>query len=557
MRERTINYAYDNERESILDIRGSISSQKEGFTIRSDYNSDTSRFTCMHCSQILVVAHSVNDNVYFRHLPNSAYCVLRDNSLSDDVLDGYRNAAFARESNRHKELKNEIGRLLQYEEDVDKGSIDIDTKFLTKGDQKRRPDVYCSYKDNKIAFEIQLSYLPQHYIMHRYQFYRDIGVYLIWIIDLKTPQELKTFERDVKYIWPHQNLFRLDESEKSTLKMICHFKQPFIFEDIEVRERWSKSTVGLSKLQFNSRDYSCYYYKYNEALNRRAEELIIIQEQQREKEKEEGERAEQNACAVKIRTLWGDIEWHSKQNYNFYRLIQRVNNLDNFEIETLNQYVRLNSLRNETPSFLHYIKEYIPDNKDYVSHVIVDLLLSCSNIKFNINQKDRYGHGVIQYLYQNKHLRRYVNRLLPFIFSRKYKVSQEDRLFLKNEVSNSKLDCIALDFYMYSQNEFDILFVKNNLTYLLFIESATEMNRLNSNVKSWVQYMMPIMSKYRSYWKYTKEVLNKTRLGKELRLMDKNKTIDKKIIEFDLENTSQDKNVIHSLRNLYPEIFLM
>lgn len=557
MRDRAINYAYDNLQKSILDISDNISSQKEGFIIREDYNSDPLRFTCKHCAQTLVVAHSVKDNVYFRHLPNSEYCVLKDSNLSNDVIDGYRSVAFSGESDRHKELKNKIGHLLKYEEGVEKDSIDIDTKYLAKGDQKRRPDVYCCYNGNKLAFEIQLSYLPMHYIMHRYQFYQSIGVYLIWIIDITEPKVLKTFERDVKYIWPHQNLFRLDESDNSIFKIICHYKQPFIFENIEVRERWSKSSIGLSNLQFNNQNYSCYFYEKDKFYKSKAEKLILIREQQRIIEREEKERIEQIACNTKIRSILGAVKRHNDRNSNFYWLIQQVNNLNYPEVETLNRYVKLNNLRDGIPFFLHYLKGYAPDKKNYKSHIIVDLLLSCQNFRFDINQKDENGNGIIQYLYQNTHLRDYAYRLLPLIFNRNYKVSQEDRFFLKNEVPDGKLECINFDLYMYCQNERDILFVKNNLTYLLFIESAIAMDRLNSEVSSWVQYMMPIMSEYKSYWKYTEEVLNKTGLGKELSLTDKKKTIGRKIIEFDLENIDQDEDVIHSLRNLYPEIFLM
>ena len=67
--------------------------------------------------------------------------------------------------------------------------------------------------------------------------------------------------------------------------------------------------------------------------------------------------------------------------------------------------------------------------------------------------------------------------------------------------------------------------------------------------------MMPVMNGYRGYWTYTKIVLSKTNLGKELKLQDKKGTIKKKIIEFDLEQTPQNDDIINPLMKLYPEIF--
>jgi|GEM_PF-1901714 len=64
-----------------------------------------------------------------------------------------------------------------------------------------------------------------------------------------------------------------------------------------------------------------------------------------------------------------------------------------------------------------------------------------------------------------------------------------------------------------------------------------------------------ISSQYKNYWAYTKIVLSKTGLGRELKLLDKKGTIKRKIVEFDLEQTPQSGDILNPLMKLYPEIF--
>lgn len=553
MKERTISYAYDNVIGSTIDINCSISSHKDGFALRDDYNSNTERFSCKE-QQKLVVSHSTRDNVYFRHLPNSGYCILKDNDLSDDVLKGYKDNAFARETPRHKELKNRIGQLLHFQEGVEIASIDIDSKFIIRGDQKRRPDVFCLFEGKNIAFEIQLSYLPQHYIKHRYEFYRKHGIYLIWIIDTSGPLELKTFERDLKYIWPHQNLFRLDESNHSSLKMVCHFKQPFIFENVEVRHKWSERSISLSELTFEESDFSSFYVDYAFACLKINQMLAAIQQQQRKEAAKEIKLVRDEENYRVITNMLADVKKFLKLDYNFYRLIQEFNNLDFTEVEVLNCKVNLGNTINGIPLFLHYIKEYIPRD-DRFKDTIADLLLGCRNFKFDINLRDETGKGIIEYVYLNNHLQKYRYRLLPFIFNRGYILHEGDRNFLTATLQNGENEYFKLRCFFCCENETEITAVKNNISYFLFIESAKQKRIIDSNLKHWVQYMVPIMSRYKEYWSFTKVVISKTDLGKELETRDKKGTIKKKIVEFNLDHTPQNEDIVNPLMKLYPEIF--
>lgn len=184
-------------------------------------------------------------------------------------------------------------------------------------------------------------------------------------------------------------------------------------------------------------------------------------------------------------------------------------------------------------------------------------LFTCQNLKFNINLKDENDDGVIQYLYNNQDLDKYLFKLLPSLFKRRYVLTKQDEDFVLSNIANGEYEYMLLNTYSYCTNDYELEFVKNNFRYIRFIKSAIEMNRLDSSVKSWVQYMMPIMNNYRGLWKYTKLVLANTPLGKELNKVDRKNTIKAKISEFNLEIVKQDENCNSLLGRLYPQIFLI
>lgn len=556
MKERAIKRIFDNILNKAFDVDEIIRSQREGFDVRSLYNKDLDRYSCVECCQNLVVSFSSLDNVYFRHKSSFIYCIYKDENISNELLNAYEDVRLAKESPRHKELKNLIGKLLYDEPNVELDSIDIDTKFLMKGGERRKPDVYCKFDNKEVAFEIQLSPLPLHYIQHRYQFYKKNNIYLIWILDIKgSAIILKSFERDVKYIWKHQNLFILNEHITSRLELNCHYKIPFN-DSGSYKEKWYETSINLDQLKFDQVEMSCFYCDYLcMRTNVETEILRLKQEEILRQAEEENKRTKQNAIDL-ITSLRAKIShWRSK-DYNFYSLIHQINSLNNIEIEELNLQINLNKRMQGLPQFLFFIKCYKELSSEFKS-ILIELIFTCQNLKFNINLKDQNDDGVIQYLYNNQDLDKYLFKLLPSLFKRRYVLTKQDEDFVLSNIANGEYEYMLLKTYSHCTNDYELEFVKNNFRYIRFIKSAIEMNRLDSSVKSWVQYMMPIMNNYRGLWKYTKLVLANTPLGKELKKVDRKNTIKPKISEFNLEIVKQDENCKSLLGRLYPQIFLI
>lgn len=555
----SISYAYDVLLSKTIDLGAEIDSQKEGFDLRLAYNKDTSRFSCIECNQQLVVVPSARDNIYFRHLPNSSYCILKDAGLNNDLLDAYKSQALNRESPRHKQLKNSIGEELRKDSLVNAGSVDIDSKFIQNelGD-RRRPDVYCEYGDKKIAFEIQLSYLPLHYILNRYEFYKNKGIYLIWIVDyFNSPRELESFQRDIKYIWDHQNLFKYNDFDGRGFQLECHFKQPYLFNNNNVREKWTSSKALLSALTFSEVDYSCFYFNYREQYSIFENRLASLKKEILRKKNEEALIKRKQLIEKEVADLINKIGVYRRRDYNFYSLVRAVETFSIQAILELNKIVRLDrKSKDGIPFFLLYVKDYKKLNRDW-GMTIVEFILSCHQFKFDINLKDAKGNGVIQYLYENDSLESDLYRLVPLLFLRKYKVQPNDKLYLIDRFGlEGEKTFLLLSYYIACDTKEEMEMVRGNLSFFLFVESAIRMELIATGVKSWVAYLVNIMGRYKEYWGLIKEVIEKTELGETLRKTDKKGTINRKVIEFNLQSESSSNEFFSILMKTYPEIFL-
>ncbi|MGV6946963.1 DUF7829 domain-containing protein [Sphingobacterium kyonggiense] len=115
---------------------------------------------------------------------------------------------------------------------------------------------------------------------------------------------------------------------------------------------------------------------------------------------------------------------------------------------------------------------------------------------------------------------------------------------------------MLLSYYTACDTNEEMEMVRGNLSFFLFVESANRMELIATGVKSWVAYLVNIMSRYKEYWGLIKEVIEKTELGETLRKTDKKGTINRKVLEFNLQSESSSIEFFSILMKTYPEIFL-
>lgn len=556
--KRSIDYVYDNVEKKIIDLNSIIKSQKDGFEIRNQYNSNTIRFSCSECNQKLVCSNSKRDTVYFRHNKNSEYCILKDSEVESnkDLLNSYKLNAYNIESPRHKELKNKLGQLLIQEPGVVIGSIDIDSKFIFGNGGKRRPDVYCEYKGFKLAFEIQLSSLPLHYIKHRYNFYKSNGIYLIWIIDLKSlPVDLDNYVRDIKHVWSDHNLFSIADHENEKLVFTCNYKQAFIYNNKEVHSKWMKKDISLGDLSFNRTEYYCLYYLFNTELNSKKLELVQIKQNIEDQKEEEDRKIRKKESEDRIKNLLGKVRTYRNKGWNFYGIKKEVDGFNYLEVELLNSSVNWNMNIEGVPLILYYIREYQFGKEERGSSMnIVEFLLTTKNFNFDINVRDNLGKGVMDYIYDNDYLLKRFYKVEKFIFYRGYQPTEQDKDLLVSKMGKF-WDSKYLEWMYYSNfrrlEELDK--VRNILSFLLFVESAKRMQIIGKNLKNWVQYLILVLNQNKSLHQYFVYVLTKTKLGVELEKVDKKKTIANRLNS--LINEENDSTYYNILFKVHPDIF--
>ncbi|MFC6101234.1 DUF6035 family protein [Olivibacter domesticus] len=562
MDEKKINLIRDKITGDTYYVHKLIKSQKDGFIIRNEYASNTRNFQCCECGQDLIPSISRLDNVYFKHFPKSEFCILKENDWDDEMANDHYRMLYGRESSRHKYLKNKIGEGLLTTEGIDVNSVQIDTTFIIKGKDRRKPDVYCQYKGMELVFEIQLSSLSPKYINERAKFYANHGIFLIWVLDLKdNPLLLSNLQRDIKWVWSSQNLFRLDESSNS-LRFICNYKLPFINEEKqEVWDKWTMSSITLSDLTFREKDYQAFYLDFE------AQHKILEVELQNRlnhlKEKEmENERLEQiKKCKLRVDKILKDIRDRGKNDQGFYNVLQELRFLTEEEKTLFSQkssfvgkYVK------KKPYLVHYLQNYQTKN-GYSKTNFIEFLLTEELIDIDVNAKDSSGGGPLQELYKNSHLQDIHYKLIPRLFKRGYHLTDVDSHFILNssdiDVTFREAELVTLKHYDTVRGTEEIVLIQKHQRYLLFVESAVQKQIIGSRLKNWVQYMMGVLHNYKCFWVYTKEALKKTGTWELILESDKKGTFMKKIKEFGLEDAEQDRTMFQLLWKLYPEIFLI
>ncbi len=148
----TIKVAFDKCSGEILKAEGVFQKKKPAFEVRREFSEGKIDLYCCECHQKLWIATSKKDQLYFRHGPNAGKCIMVDEIQSEEEIDIVCNIHIAKESPRHKELKNLIAESLRRTEGVDPYSIQCDDKCIVRDEGIRRPDVYCKFLGKEVVF---------------------------------------------------------------------------------------------------------------------------------------------------------------------------------------------------------------------------------------------------------------------------------------------------------------------------------------------------------------------------------------------------------------------
>ncbi|NVO11172.1 MAG: hypothetical protein HXX16_14510 [Bacteroidales bacterium] len=547
--DRSIKIAFDKTSGEILDADEVFDIVKDAFQIRKKYHEKNLELSCCECEQDLMVSGSKYDRLHFKHKPGHSYCILADGKLTPHDHEKFTAILKAKESDRHKELKNKIGELLKSVSGVDVNSIQIDNKFIVKDNEKKRPDVYCKFQDKELVFEIQLSDLSLGYILSRYDFYNKHGIYLIWILDNFDIHNQGTLERDIKYLTKYENFFKLDENAE-TFKLLCDYKFPYLTDYNKLLTKWLIKSVELNELKFDSKVYQAFYYNFGdnktktETLQKqKEEELKEVERKKREQEKLENAERKATNLVTKI------ADFRKRKTQNFDSISNELGELEDFELSVLNKTLNLKGKR-KSP-LIKWIDEATQDDAGFLNFI-----LKTNKIELDINTTDN-GRTPLQALFENENIYKTTPALL--LFQAGYMQTESDNLKFSELKEKQKIS--EADFYIFKlcnnltdRNLVPDVFHFSKLLFILESAYRKELITFNFQGNKWVSFANNAIQYYSEYWEYIELAFKKFGLWDKLIQLDTKGTFQKKVEHFYSNMPRQKYDFDEVFNDLYPEL---
>lgn len=263
------------------------------------------RYICAICRIPLWLSRYNHEegNRWFKHDEASLGCPwFEGNKLSPDL----RRALIYRgqqEGEQHRRLKNFIASWLEREPGVTK----VDRELVTHGQvlkgEWKRPDVQCVKEGKRIVLEIQLSYTFLSDVIKRDEFYRQEGIFIIWVFAFF---DLRRATVSDEAFFNRRNVFVLDatameETEKrGRLTFNGHCQKP-VWSGDGIVDEWNARLITLDDAQFPVSNFRPFFFDYDSA--RRAVELE--QEEKRRKALQAKREAEERALEAWRQTQRG------------------------------------------------------------------------------------------------------------------------------------------------------------------------------------------------------------------------------------------------------------
>lgn len=555
--EYSIDKAYDRISKEKLYAGDLFYNYKAGFKVRKEFNLNKYDFECIECGQKLTVSTSSNDIQYFRHFPNHNQCLLSSKIASQSEKNLIKTIFEVKESQRHKDLKLKIYEKLKRDPEVDQSSICVDDRFLFFDDEKRKPDIYFKYKGYEIVFEIQLSRLPPSYIYQRADFYRKKNIFLIWVLEKYDVDKQGTFEKDIKYLAPYHNFFRLNEYAGDFL-FICEFKKPEISRYNSVITPWTSAKINLSDLQFNTSNLEAYYFNFPFEKNK-LDQINSIKERER-KEIVERERIERKEIAQKVerdhivknkvQNILDKIgrvkDWKNKNFDNIQKIIEdsasdvkyELNRRIGFKSKKGTLILRMKRSKNDDEQLLYF-------------------LLSFKVIEKNINEVNTEFETVLSALLRNETISHSIKkRLVLLLFQEGYFLKENDESILLTEGNNILHPFIAKCMEKCSNSEhIDKLFTSRKIQNFLFAMDSLlkrEIVGLKYSGDKWmVQVGDYLLHNFKEYIHIIAPLFEENNTIKYINEFDKKGTVKTKFAQINPSFQSENDDLF---MNLYPEL---
>lgn len=548
--ERTVRYAIDSFTGEIYDSNEIFHDRTVAFTYREKYNRREIAPICIECKSELSISTSEYSRIHFKHYPNSAFCELKAENISPLEKEILYNILVAKESDRHKYLKNLIGQKLSLLPQVQ--DVNIDSKYITDQFERRRPDVSCNYDGKKIVFEIQLSDLSQRYILGRQDFYRRNNIFLVWILDNFEVHGQSQTEKDIKYLFEHQNFFNLDDVSES-LRLKCTFKQTFLNEANNFYDQWTETSVALSQLTFNTKTFEAYFYDFGE------EKKTLLEIQAANKLKIDAEiirikkQKELSKIKLNVESLLKKIKCFKDNRVGVYTEIMDIlQHFDEQHCEILNERLKLN----QRGSLIDWFSAAKNEDVGFLTFI-----LTTYHFEYDLNLvSDKNGRSVVDHMLGSELSGAYKFYYFKLALKRGYHIKKNDEAFINNYHNRDFGAAERFITISYLAKEFEnpifIEYLFKHERAVCFIESAKRDRVIGYNYKNneWINLANNILEYYPKYWEYIEVAFKHYGTFEKLVKLDKNRTFQKKLTKYYSEEIKTDYSFEYLFSALYPEL---
>ncbi len=541
MCEPSIETAKNRQNQKNVYASEVFKNPKVGFANWKRFIEDKCTFECLECDQQLFIQRSKNDRLFFTHGSHSNDCLLKKSDLTIDESREINQIIKLKESPRHKYLKNKIGSLAKITNGVDPKSIFIDDHFIIEGNNRRKPDIFFTYKGQQMVFEIQLSPLPLKYIMDRYHFYKQNNIYLVWILDSFDVHGQSSTEKDLKRLYTHQNFFRLDEFTNNELQLKCEYKKVFIKND-ETRTNWTRKNIKLHELKFNKNLMEAYYYNLEKATVNFEQKLIQVAKQKERQKK----LSEVENIVIHLRNLYGNDKTHDKH------LSSKLIYFDDWQLNILNKKLNLYSKKIDNVPFLHSL---LTDHFNFFLY-----LLECHQIEKNIQALNKEGQSLLQMLISTFDKQPItMEKSIKHLFKAGYRLTDNDQLFLAKELPkdlNYEQLALRINFYnKLKQRAYEIDKLLEIESVLYTLESIKHSRIVGFRISNFIALCNNSLEYHGDFWIYIQNALKAYELQEKVMDSDKKGSFKKK-----LDLHQKDKHLEYNYRYhlmielIFPEI---
>lgn len=412
-------------------LKDSVSREAEIFQLRTriEVGLQTKKieFVCIYCKQPVAIRgrKSFNDqskHFYFTHPYKSQECIIKtEHRLSEEQVRCIKYNG-EKESKLHEKLKNLIGSYL--EKDEQSPLIRIDKVFKEKSISKewRKPDVLAIFPKMKIAFELQLSTTFLSVIVGRTIFYKNRGIFLIWVFpNFSLQQDFQKFTQKDVYYNNNFNVYVFDEDaqlrskDAQELVLKCFFIE-FTRDGEELIDKWSFEFIRIRDLNFSIEETNVCFYNSVKEKERLQEEIEAMKKERLEREEHQQIQKEVNLVANYIREFYkSDCEppYYSKE-----ALFARINS--KAHIDALNSILKFTNENSGTITKL-FIKHDKPK--------FLEMLCKQECILIDTSILKTEGETILQKLF-TIHYEDTFKKYIELLFLRGYKLSEFDKDWL-------------------------------------------------------------------------------------------------------------------------------